>query len=442
MKKKIVNVWIVILIITLVIANNQSTIYASSKLKKGTIKNLSLYDSRTIKFKVIKDGTISIVVMVEPFDKEFYEKSDKINCSVYKIGATGKEKTKKITSMKCKVNSFIVFASDLEKGNYKLVLENSTISDLKVIYDIKWYNSFAEKTNIPKALNVETQKQKNIEINAITPKGSLAYYNWETSNKKIARMNLRYNPKTGKLFYTLEGISPGKCIFTAIGPTGEKHKIPVTVKAPNPYLNYIDIELFRNEKFGLKLEYKKNKVIWSSTNNKIATVDSTGKVTGKGLGSCYIQAKSNGKTYRCKVKVIRSDPNFAAYITDYNTRNNYFEIKVKNWGKKNLTIYSSNAKAKDKDYKSFDRNLKIYGNKSSISIKGGKTKTIKFKVIGATTWPNHEDFWITYCFKYDGKKYNGRIYDVPEESDYKKNNKNGYYYTYWSGFQDKVDNWW
>ena len=42
---------------------------------------------------------------------------------------------------------------------------------------------------------------------------------------------------------------------------------------------------------------------WSTTNKKIATVDSKGKITAKAKGSCTIKMKNKGKTYKCTVKV-------------------------------------------------------------------------------------------------------------------------------------------
>ena len=45
------------------------------------------------------------------------------------------------------------------------------------------------------------------------------------------------------------------------------------------------------------------KVSWSTSNKKIATVTSSGKVTGKKAGSVTITAKANGKTAKCKITV-------------------------------------------------------------------------------------------------------------------------------------------
>lgn len=93
-----------------------------------------------------------------------------------------------------------------------------------------------------------------------------------------------------------------------------------------------------------------------------------------------------------------------ACLVDYNTRSNTFIIKVKNISNKNITILSKGAKARDCDYKKFDRKLRIKG-KSKVVIKPGQTKTIRFKVIGKTTWYDFEDFEVRSYWKWGKKKY-------------------------------------
>ena len=53
----------------------------------------------------------------------------------------------------------------------------------------------------------------------------------------------------------------------------------------------------------LKVTGTKKKVVWKSSNKKVATVSSTGKVTGKKKGTATITAKVGGKSYKCKVTV-------------------------------------------------------------------------------------------------------------------------------------------
>jgi uncharacterized protein YjdB len=44
-------------------------------------------------------------------------------------------------------------------------------------------------------------------------------------------------------------------------------------------------------------------VTWTSSNKKVATVSSKGKVTAKGAGSCTVTLKTSKKTYKCTVRV-------------------------------------------------------------------------------------------------------------------------------------------
>ena len=56
--------------------------------------------------------------------------------------------------------------------------------------------------------------------------------------------------------------------------------------------------------YQLKIQNTSQKYKWSSKNKSIATVTSSGKVTGKKAGTTYIYAKSaSGKTFKCKVTV-------------------------------------------------------------------------------------------------------------------------------------------
>lgn len=58
-----------------------------------------------------------------------------------------------------------------------------------------------------------------------------------------------------------------------------------------------------NHAVQLKMQWVKGKVKWSSSNKRVATVNSKGKVTAKKKGTAKISAKVGGKTYKCKVTV-------------------------------------------------------------------------------------------------------------------------------------------
>lgn len=61
--------------------------------------------------------------------------------------------------------------------------------------------------------------------------------------------------------------------------------------------------LAAGKSFALKVKGEKGKIKWSSTNRKVATVTSKGKVTARKMGTAKIRAKVGKRTYTCKVKV-------------------------------------------------------------------------------------------------------------------------------------------
>jgi hypothetical protein len=63
----------------------------------------------------------------------------------------------------------------------------------------------------------------------------------------------------------------------------------------------------------LKVTGTKKKVTWSSSNKKVATISSTGKVTAKKHGVTTITAQVGSKKYKCTVKVISLDGTWFTY---------------------------------------------------------------------------------------------------------------------------------
>ena len=103
------------------------------------------------------------------------------------------------------------------------------------------------------------------------------------------------------------------------------------------------------ETFKLKVKNTKKKIKWSSSNKKVATVNSKGKVTAKKKGKATITAKVGGKKYKCKVKVekpkISATYKTIAATESWTLKVNGTSQKVK-WSSGNKSVATVNSKGK------------------------------------------------------------------------------------------------
>lgn len=82
-------------------------------------------------------------------------------------------------------------------------------------------------------------------------------------------------------------------------------KINIKQTKTTSKLNKTAVSLASGEKANLKLSNNKEKIIWVSSDKKVATVNSKGVVTAKKQGTAYIYAIAKHKLYKCKVSVYR-----------------------------------------------------------------------------------------------------------------------------------------
>ena len=73
--------------------------------------------------------------------------------------------------------------------------------------------------------------------------------------------------------------------------------------APSISLKTMSLQVGQSAK--LKLSGGQGKTTWKSSNKKIATVSSKGKVTAKKAGTVTITAKNSKKSYKCVVTVAK-----------------------------------------------------------------------------------------------------------------------------------------
>ena len=372
------------------------------------------YDEIGHTYQKLLDGTNGIEMIIEGFGKE--------GTSIYCDSMDFKIE-KGCDSVQWWFNTEL-----LKEGNYKIYFDflnrksfkySPVVDAMTVSYKLYNYSGFNNKVNLPKNATLKVDQTKKISFANST--GTIVGANWKSSNRKIARVTA-----TSPNSVCIKGYTKGSCYLIATLPSGKSFKCKVKVNSSLPKLNKTKLEVPFNSSAKLCMKYTKAKVKWSSSNKKIATVNSAGKVVGKSCGKCVITAKCGGKTYKCNVSVVKMWADFTACLTDYYTRDNYFTVRFKNYGTKSIKIYSNGAYCMNVDYKSFDRKLRLAHNKDII-IKPGQAKAVNFIVKGSNTWPDYQDFTIRYYFLYNGGKYLGSVWD--EDSVFKRGKK--WYHTYW-----------
>ena len=126
---------------------------------------------------------------------------------------------------------------------------------------------------------------------------------WRSSNKKVATVTSK-----GKI----TGKKAGKAVITVKLKSGKTAKITVkvqktTVKTTKLKLDKKSLTLRKGKKYQLTATVSPitsaEKVKYKSSNKKVLTVTSKGKITAKKKGTAYVIVTSGKKTVRCKVKV-------------------------------------------------------------------------------------------------------------------------------------------
>lgn len=151
---------------------------------------------------------------------------------------------------------------------------------------------------------------------------------WSVTNSRIGVVSQSKNTTTGlydndgKLYCTetatFTAKASGQTVIKAVSNTGLVAKCVVNVKsvATSIKVDKTSVTLNNGKSTTVKAtvgpasiasDYKK--VSWTSSNKKVATVSSTGKITAKGKGTCTVTATSNdNKSLKATVKVTVKQP--------------------------------------------------------------------------------------------------------------------------------------
>ena len=93
------------------------------------------------------------------------------------------------------------------------------------------------------------------------------------------------------------------CVFAIVTPIAMPTSVNMIVSAATVKLNKKTVSLYVGKSTTLTLSGTKEKVKWSSSDEDVAIVSSSGKVKAVGYGEATITAKVGKKSYKCTVYV-------------------------------------------------------------------------------------------------------------------------------------------
>lgn len=140
-------------------------------------------------------------------------------------------------------------------------------------------------------------------------------FKWSTSKKSVATIS-KTTSKSGQ-YITVKGKNVGKSTIKATAKDSSKLSLTCKVTVvKKPALSKSSLYMYNSNTYKLTVKGGSGKITWSTSNNSVAKVDSSGVVTAYKAGYCYITAKRNGISMKCKVTVY-------AFYSDYGFKDVY-----------------------------------------------------------------------------------------------------------------------
>jgi len=310
-------------------------------------------------------------------------------CSVTVVGSSVKLNKSKATIYSTGTSTKTVQLKATVKGASKAVTWRSldesvaTVDDKGKVTSVSAGEATITATaNDKTASCVVTVKESSISLNmdtmqlstkgngsAITLKptiiGSSKSVKWTTSNKKVATVS------GGKV--TGKGTGEATITATANGVS--------TTCTVNVIKNAISIGsekelLYVGESKTLKSNAaKKDVVIWTSSNEAVATVDSKGKVSATGAGKATICIERNGETDTCEITVKDTSTSIGEDV---------IELRTKGTDKTYTLGYEIIGRSTSMKWTSSDKKVATVSSKGKVTALKAGTVTITLKANGIT----------------------------------------------------------
>ena len=232
---------------------------------------------------------------------------------------------------------------------------------------------------------------------------------WKSSNNKIVKVS-----SDGKV----TAVNPGKAYIYA-SFLDFTRKCEVVVKSP--YISNKISKMAIGQTYKLKLKGYTGKIKWKTSNSKVIKVTSSGKITGKKIGTATITATANGKKIKIKIKVKKNQITYKVDkdATSYKYGKPVCQVSKVYYSGKDLiadvwvintrSLYAS--KFKYINLTITDENNKVIAKKKfkniPIKLHAFDSKKITFKFTGKSVKNkkavliNGVDFDYSYVYKYE-----------------------------------------
>ena len=220
------------------------------------------------------------------------------------------------------------------------------------------------------SISLDAGKSKTLTATVSPSTASDKGVNWKSSDTKVAKVN-----SNGKI----TAVSAGTAIITVTSKDGNSTTTcKVTVNQPatgislNKSKRYVDVGSKYTLKATLKPANVTNKyVTWTSSNSKIASVSSSGVVTGIKTGTAVITAATANGEFKAKCTVIVIKP-----VTGVSLDKTSLTINVGKTSTLTPTVKPSSASIKDVTWSSSDNDVASVNSKGKITAKGPGYTTI------------------------------------------------------------------
>lgn len=195
---------------------------------------------------------------------------------------------------------------------------------------------------------------------------------WSSSNTKIATVNSK-----GKVTAKKEGTAT---ITVKITGTSIKKTCKVTVKKKSLKLSSDKVSMYVDDTKTLRATStpSNEKILWSSSNTKVATVNSSGKVTAKKAGSATITARIKDTNIKKTCKVTVKNVEAKKVTLSAST----VSIRVGEVRTLTATVSPSNTTNKAVTWSSSDTSVAVVSTAGKVTGKKAGTATITVKVSG------------------------------------------------------------